>query len=213
MRAVFNNIVTLYDGLTTATPGFPRVVDALCRLVPDDYFVDTFPPLSPSLSYFTIAAAEPRASTNVNVGGGVWTFDFGKSDIVEFGSLPGTFFVITRVELCTWSDPGAPYWRASIVETAPLPPPCSDAYSECYSYKGFGDPVLGEVTRTGTTNWDDGTATLDAEEAAAFPPLCLSNWIFKINGVTYVGVWNGIGVTTLTADDGSGWTIDLGPCL
>lgn len=213
MRAPFNTTCTLLDGLTTATPLFPRVVDAACRVVSDLFFVDVLPPLSPSIAYFTIASDQPTAPPTANLGMGVWSFDFGKADVVQFALFPGVLWQVVRVETCTWPVAGAPYWRASVIQIDPPPAACSDSYLECYQWKGIDDPGIGEVLRVGTTAWVDDLLTLDAEAEGPPGDECMSVWIFKRNDVTYAGTWNGSGTGILTATDGSGWTVEIFPCL
>lgn len=201
MRAPFNTSVTLYDGPGTATPGFPRVVDALCRFVPDDFFVDTTSPFDNSLAYFTITAGMPRASNNTTAGGGVWTFDFTHADRAVFALFPGVTWIVVRVELCTWETIGAPYWRASIAELPPAPVACIETYSEDYYVRDLGDMNEIRLTRTGDTTWAGDGYYLEAELSPATPPGCSSLWRLTHDTCIVNFTYDGEGEVTTTGDD------------
>lgn len=192
MRAPFNTTATIYDGPTTATPGFPRLVDIPVRLVSDQYFVDFSAPLNASDAYFTQEVDEPRASVNTDMGGGIWQFDFGKADRVEFAVLPGLLFVIVRTELCTWPVAGAPYWRSSIVETEPPPIGCEAAYSEEYVITDDNDASTHVLLRTSPTTWEGDGYVLTAQTEWVNPDICLSRWTITHDGFEWINVnWDG----------------------
>lgn len=196
MRAPFDKTVTLYDGPGTATPGFPRVVGMACRLVSDLFFLDQYTPLDQALGYFTCEAAVPQAAAVTDLGGGVYTYNFTVADRAEFAAFPGVIFVVVRVELCTWQSPGAPYWRAHVVQEEPEPTVCSDAYADEYILTLDGDPTEFHVLRTGTTTWSGDGWTLEAETTLIDPMTCTSQWVAS-NGInTWSPIWNGVSTIT-----------------
>ena len=198
MRAPFNTTVTLYDGPGTATPGFPRIVDAPARLVNDQYFVDFSAPLNASSDYFTMEVDEPRASVNTPIAAGKWEFDFTKADRAEFAALPGVIWVVIRAELCTWPVSGAPYWRASITLDDAPPVACSDAYPESFSATRTGGSIPPVLTRTGTLTWADTGFVVTAETTATAPD-CVSTWtITDTDGNEWTADYNGIGFVLFT---------------
>ena len=176
MRAPFNTTATIYDGPGTATPGFPRLVNFACRLVPDDYFKDFTAPLSESISYLTMEADEPHASANTPTGPGVWTFDFSKADRVVIALFPDITWVVVRVELCTWPSPSSPYWRAHLAVEEPPPIACTSTYLDVYYLYDTVANTWTTLNRTSPTTWVGGSWTLEAEITAAEPPGCESQW-------------------------------------
>lgn len=211
MRAPFNRTVTLFDGPGTATPGFPRVVDADCRLVSDLYFREVEAPTDQSVAYFTISSAQPFGPTTAEGLPGIWSFDYTKADRAEFSGLPGLIWVVVRVELCTWQSTGAPYWRGHVVESEEPPSACSVGYFDQYQCFGFGGPPSGvTVSRTGPTTWTDGTYTLQAELT---PPVIDCNTLWRLTDGT--AVWeatsDGSFVQTFTPVAGSAYNVNVFP--
>ena len=199
MRAPFNTTATLYDGPQTATPGFPRVVDAPCRLIPDPYFKDLDVPLSLALSYFTIEIALPFGPQIVDQGGGEYLYKFRFADRVEFAIFPGIIWAVLRVELCTWPTTGAPYWRAHVADETDPVSPCSVFYHTTYVIRDTSTGTDYTVTRTGPTTWVGSGWTLESEISGTAPG-CLVDW--RVTGLgfawTYVG-WNGVSGTIAPA--------------
>lgn len=192
MRAPFNNTVTLFDGPGTATPGFPRIVNAPCRLVGDSFFVDTDDPLDLSTGYFTIQGTEPLGPVTTDLGGDVWQYDFTKADTAVFASDPLITWQVVRVELCTWPDPGAPYYRASIVKLEPEPPTCSAAYHDTYNTFRMPSGYNPTFVRYSPTQWADGPWQMFAENSEPDAG-CISEWIItNDDSETWRVLWDGL---------------------
>lgn len=202
MRAPFNTTCTLYDGPATATPGFPRVVGLPCRLVPDPYFVDVAQPLAQSFAYFTCDLSEPRGAPTLDIGGGVYAVDYPRADRVIFASLPGTTFVVLRVESCTRPNPGAPYFRASIAEDAPPPIACSEGYRNNYYVRNKETGEVNSLERIGSIMWEGSGFNLEAETVWIDPETCQSQWKLTNGSCVWLFEYNGGGDVDLgTAED------------
>lgn len=187
MRAPFNTTVTLLDGPTTATPGFPRVVDAPCRIVPDPFFVDTTFPLASSGAYFTIDAAPPLGPDWTLTAPGVFRCDFGRADRAVFAAFPLLPMIVLRVESCTRQKPPPIYWRASFTEADGPPTACQANYHQKYRITNVSTLATEDVDRTSPTTWVGTTFFLEAEIT---PPgaMCVSEWHLTIAGFTYVAL-------------------------
>jgi len=195
MRREFNTTCTLYNGPGALLGGIARVVDAPCRVVIDDYFVDTAAPFDACRRYFTISTAEPRGTTNIDLGAGLWRFDFTFSDRVEFASIPVTRWLVQRVERCTWPAFGSPYWRASIVVADDPPSGCTAGYAESYTVTDVIGVPQAVMTRTSPTTWAGGGYTLVAENTTP-DDTCSSLWTVSSATIgTYAGVWSGVSPT------------------
>lgn len=193
MRARFNTLATFFAGPGTATPGVARLIDCPARFVSDVFFQDWEPPLNDSLAYLTTDVDTPQASVNTMTAAGIWTFDFTKADRVVIASVPELRWIVLRVELCTWPDPGAPYWRCSLALTDPEPPPseCSASYSEVYAAQNQVTFEIVYLFRVSETIWEGGGLTLSAEHT---PPgeFCNSEWWLTGGGTTWVTAsWGG----------------------
>lgn len=191
MRAPFNTTCTLRDGPSTATPGFPRVVDAACRLVSDEYFRSVELPNHNALAYFTIDVSLPRGPQTTDLGGDTWRYEYGFADRVEFAVLAGVSWKVLRVDLCTWFK-YPPYWRAEIA-LADEPPPtaCSDAYPEQWSLFNTVTGELVILTRTGTTTWAAPGWIMIAETDGPPGTGCVSQWLVFKGAQSWFCFFNG----------------------
>jgi len=195
MRREFDTTCDLINGPGAAAPGVVRVAGAACRVVIDDFFVDTQPPLDACRRYFTISAAEPRGPTNIDLTGDKWRFDFTFSDRVVFASIPATTWQVQRVERCTWPGLGSPYWRASIIVAEVPVTACQAGYAEHYVITdNIGVPEA-NVYRPGVARWEGVGWALTAENGATDPSTCQSLWFAEGAPGLWYGLWAGISPT------------------
>jgi len=203
MRAAFNTTVTLFDGPGTATPYFPRVVGAQCRVVPNTFFVGLQDPDNLALAYFTIASTTPNGPGMEAVVADVWKRDYNKSDIAEFAALPGLFWQVTRVDSCTWPSPRAPYSRAFIREGVGPPPACSTFLPETYPI--FDNNTMSAIVllRLGPYAWGADGWFLEQLPAPLYPD-CTSDWrLVNSEGTVWTrSTWNGRSIVNFTNDGG-----------
>lgn len=198
MRAPFNTTVTLLDGPGTATPGFPRVVDAPARLVPDPEFRTQGGPESASMVYLTMDAAAPIGPLPTDTGGGVWTFDYSKADRAQVANVAGVTWVVVRVELCTPPTPEPSYYRLHLVADLPPLTPCQMAFGPGYIVSVTGGADIETLFRIAPTVWIGRQFTLLAEVSPVVPGTCLSTWTLTKYTCTWAVLYDGIGTTNLT---------------
>jgi len=211
MRADFNTLANFYDGPGTATPGALRVANVPARVVSDLFFKDVDAPLSTSLAYFNVEASQPRGPLVTDLGGGSYTYDFTRADRVEFLSLPGTTWVVLRVETCTWPALGAPYWRASIANAVPDPIPIGCEFPDDLWVVNYSNTTTTAVERIGPTTWSGGGYSVELSGISDAPE-CTGIWTITYDGFTWVtDAWAADPMTATLGYpvDGAGYFLDL----
>jgi len=194
MRADFDNVVDLYWGETTATPGVLRESAVPCRIVPDEAFVDTVEPLSLSEAYITMAEVEPMGPSWTETSPGIWEVDLGKGDGVTLHEAGLILWNVVRVERRTWAD-GTDYWRAHVAPVVESPIGC----------EGYGTSPWGLfLFRTSDATWGDAETSLITDGDG--------NWELVDVGddIHYtLSEWDGHGTGTFTRVDDPEETVDV----
>lgn len=197
MRAPFTTLCTLFDGPSTGTPGFPRVVNAPCRLVGDPAFRTLDGPESASLVYLTLDAGAPFGPQVTDLGGGVYQYDYGFADRVEIALFVGITWVAIRTELCTPSPPLTPYFRIHLLPDLGALTPCQLTYGDGYELSVTGGPIISTLFRVGPAEWSDGHRWTLTAEGLPINPMCLSTWTLTDGTCTYATLFNGTGFVNL----------------
>lgn len=196
MRAPFNTTVTLYDGPGTGTPGFPRIVAAPCRMVPDPRFKTLEPPENAVLWYLTLDAGVPFGPTTTDLGGGIWQFDYTRADRADITLFAGAIWVILRVELCTPPNPDPTYFRCHLIPDPTGWTPCQASYASAYKVTGAAGQLITTLYRVDATHWSDGKGWILTAETAAIFPGCNSTWSLTSGSCTWAAIYNGAGAVT-----------------